>query len=134
MADYIREVVKMLEGWGATSVHVKKGRVHPKIVYTHKGRERFYVVPGSPSDRRALANCRSELRRILGVGRPTKSRSRPKRQRHAKPISQPDCPTLTVKPDPMEALKGHATAPAVLQMRADRAWRAFWDECMRRVS
>jgi len=41
------------------------GGCHQDVRFTYLGRACRYVFPGSPSDRRALKNSRTELRKVL---------------------------------------------------------------------
>jgi hypothetical protein len=54
-----------LRSAGADHIRVEYGTKHPRAYYRWQGRERFYVVPGSPGDRRGHHNAISRLKRIF---------------------------------------------------------------------
>ena len=89
------------------SIHdwtVERGGKHPRIVYMHEGRQRFYVFPGSPSDgQHGIRNAVADLRRHLGLSAPVVVRStRPKKRRAEAVVQVPD--SFAVRPDPLLAL------------------------------
>jgi hypothetical protein len=50
---------------GVYDYEVAHGGRHPQIHWSYNGARRFYIVPGTPSDRRSAQNVRSGIRRIL---------------------------------------------------------------------
>lgn len=81
MADDIGEtLVRQARVWGATDLHIERGRKHPQLIGHYNGVAFMFVFPGSTSDRRAALNCLSDLRRVLGVERKEK-RARPRAKR-----------------------------------------------------
>jgi hypothetical protein len=65
----LREAVAALASAGH-SVDVDLTSGHYKVSWTAAGRRHLLVLSRSPSDRRAKANSRSLLRRLLEEGRP----------------------------------------------------------------
>jgi hypothetical protein len=66
----IREAVATLASAGH-SVDVDLTGGHYKVSWTAAGRRHLLVLSRSPGDRRAQANSRSLLRRLLEEGRPS---------------------------------------------------------------
>lgn len=82
MPDDIGEVLIRRAGkWGATNLRIEPGGKHPRLVGDYRGVAFMFVFPSSTGDRRAVLNCLSDLRRVIGVERQTKERSRPRKQR-----------------------------------------------------
>ena len=68
MKNEVRDSVeKLLDAAGIAHRFVPSGR-HAKVLFEHNGRPEFVVVPNSPSCRRAAANARSFVRRLLRAG------------------------------------------------------------------
>ena len=128
MTPHIRHLITVLEDNGARDVYVQMGGKHPRLMFVYDGVKQFYVVPGTSSDRRARINATTDLRRMTG-GRDVRKSKRAKRRR-IQVIESLSAPTLTVKPDPFETLKGHDRYAAALQHRATVAWQAWWSECL----
>jgi hypothetical protein len=61
----IREAVAALSAHGHSSVDVDLAGGHYKVTWTAAGRRHLLVLARSPSDRRAQANSRATLRRLL---------------------------------------------------------------------
>lgn len=122
-----------LTAHGAIILRVEHGGKHPRIVFRHKGRERFYVVPGSASDRRAHLNARRDIRHMLGVKRQTnKNPDRKRKQRTGKPLLVPTLTSFSFA-DPFEALKDHPVLKATPTCRCGtyvsrlrQKWAAIW--------
>ncbi|MGI9489050.1 MAG: type II toxin-antitoxin system HicA family toxin [Geminicoccaceae bacterium] len=102
--DHIDALTRELENYGATHVRVEQGGKHHRLVFTHDGKERFYVVPGTPSDRRGTLNALADIRHILGVRRTLAKSGRPKRRKPRARSEPMEDLTLTVKPDPFACL------------------------------
>lgn len=128
MTPHIRHLITVLEDNGARDVYVQMGGKHPRLKFVYEGQRQFYVVAATPSDRRAVRNATAELRRLTG-GRDVRKTKRAKR-RKCQFVESLSAPTLTVKPDPFETLKGHDRYAAALQHRATVAWQAWWSECL----
>lgn len=114
--EYIAALTAVLERNGIHDWSIDKTGAHPKIIFTHKGRSRFYVFPGSPSDgSRGLKNAVSDLRRMVEprkarpVVRSSKRKKAPLKKRARK---APAFPAITVGPDAMAPLKGFVAMPA----------------------
>lgn len=58
-----------LEAHGVHKVALERGGKHPRLVFTHEGKERSLVFPCTPSDPRSVANTLADLRRLLRNGR-----------------------------------------------------------------
>lgn len=101
---------------------------HFRLVFKHKGKERFYVFPRSASDHRAIKNAVSDLRKMIEPPRPVRSVTAKPKVKKAAPVRvkapPPDLPKITVKPDPWAALAAvKCKAPEVRRS----PWRRFTD-------
>lgn len=136
MARYrhVEPLVSELEAHGVTDHWIDDTGRHLRLYYVHAARQRFYIVPKSPSDRRWEYNALSDLRRDLG-GRKIAKRATPKARRlvHVKrqPVSVDTfAPTefAAVKGDPFAVLANHPVlsqpAPKLPWWR--RVWAALW--------
>jgi len=125
---YLSALVRELKSHGVTQYEVKKGRKHRRLIFTFQGREMFYVMPSTSSDFRAPLNAQSDLRRLMGVERViTKSASPRPRKRRLE--AEPECPCLTVRPDPFAALQSVCVDPLLgpmLKRLEDRIRQAEW--------
>lgn len=74
---------------GAKDVTLLQRTRHPRLQWVGVHGPRFYVLPGSPSDWRSLANARADVRRIL-------------RQDGMLPVEAPKPPR---QPTPVERLR-----------------------------
>lgn len=92
---------------GITDTWVTHGGKHPRLYWRRDGKKRFYVFPTSPSDRRAIENAKSDLRKRLGVERPiNKNGNGKKKAKSSKPA--PELPSqITASNDPWAKLKDH---------------------------
>lgn len=82
---------------------IDHGRKHPRIVWQQDGRDRWYVIPGSPSDHRSIQACLTDLRRLLG-GRVVVKSARRKGYRPKTREPLPSLPRITILPDPFADL------------------------------
>lgn len=92
MPDTIGEtLIRRARAWGATDLRIEKGGKHPRLIGHYNGVDFMFVFPGSAGDWRAVLNCLSGLRRVVGVERVDKPAHRPakRRPRRAKPKSPP---------------------------------------------
>lgn len=88
---------------------IEHGGRHPRIVIDCGNVTRFYVIPGSPSDRRSNLNARSDLRRMLGIERPRKRARRARKAKAEKPVVL-ECPPITPGRDwqaPLVVIRRH---------------------------
>lgn len=86
---------------------VEMGGTHPRLYFTHRGKERFIVFSLTTSDHaRAALNAVSELRRFIGrpPARPARSAQNTRNRAAPPPLK---APRITIKPDPWEVLKRH---------------------------
>lgn len=62
--------IDLIEELGGEVKYSNEGRKHIKIYFTKPGsdKEQFYIAPKTPSDRRALINAKSTIRRLLSLG------------------------------------------------------------------
>lgn len=105
--EIVDAVTDELQRAGASDIEYRhEGRGHPRIWYTLAGKRRWYVIPGTTGDTlRAAKNSRADVRRVTGYVRPEKAASGPRRGKKAAPRPPaPECPAITVKPDPWQAL------------------------------
>ena len=64
--DHVAAVLSELRQAGAQDITILRSARHPRVQWTTRnGQPRFYVLPGTPSDRRGLANARADVRRLL---------------------------------------------------------------------
>jgi hypothetical protein len=78
MADDISErLVRAAREWGATGLRIERGGKHPRLIGHYDGFAFMFVFPGSTGDRRAVLNCLSDLRRVMGVEREVKPERSP---------------------------------------------------------
>ena len=65
-SDHIAVILSELRQAGARDIVVIRGAKHPRAQWISRhGQPRVYVLPGTPSDRRGLANARADVRRML---------------------------------------------------------------------
>lgn len=104
---------------------------HYRLVFKHKGKERFYVFPRSCSDRRGVKNAVSDLRKMIEPPRPVRSvtaKPRAKKVVAAKAKRpMPDMPVITVKPDPWAKL-------AAVRVEKPTIWRRLANWIKNRIS
>lgn len=64
-----QQYIDLIEELGGEVHSSSEGRKHVKIYFTQKGsnKERFYIAPKSPSDRRSLDNAKTTIRRLLSI-------------------------------------------------------------------
>ena len=92
MPDNIgRTLISRAREWGVTDVRIEQGGKHPRLIGDYRGVAFKFVFPGSTSDRRAVLNCLSDLRRVVGVEREGNAVDRQVKQRprRAKPKNHP---------------------------------------------
>jgi hypothetical protein len=64
MKKRLRPYLNFLEDSGLRVLDITiTGSTHRKIAVTSKGKNRFFVVPSSTSDRRSFENWKSDVRR-----------------------------------------------------------------------
>jgi hypothetical protein len=83
-----RTVINFLRSVGAENVTMGMGGKHPRALYTWNGKQRFYVLPGTPGDSiRGAKNSISDLRHALGLTKSEKTigERRPRRARAHQP-------------------------------------------------
>lgn len=101
--EIVAAVTAELERIGATDIEYRhEGRSsHPRIWFTLKGQRLYKVVPCSSGDRRAQHRAIVDVRTITGM-RPKRRapRERSRGRKEAAQAPAPECPSLTVKPDP----------------------------------
>jgi|SRR6185312_6339017 len=134
MREQHRIVLDFLRDQGATDVRLEQPkRGHPRAVYVWKGREQFYVLPGTPGDTiNGAKNSLTDLKRLLGLTKRHKTTGKRRTARnHAKPLPPPPPSEVTVFRDPTLVLLNHPTIKAELPARVDRLWLEFWRECMK---
>lgn len=62
--ECLEAVLSEIEACGL-SARVEQGGKHPRVFFPDREGEQFYVVSNSASDRRAVYNCRADVRRML---------------------------------------------------------------------
>lgn len=65
--DFDTAITRELAAAGIERYEIEHGGKHPRLVFVHQGRPLSYVLPGSPSDHRALRNMVRDLRALLGL-------------------------------------------------------------------
>lgn len=107
MTDMVKTLRDEIERIGGEFVKTTHGGKHPRLYFRHDGKERFYVYPSSSSDRRAVLNAVSDIRRMCGVRANAKpSQRRKKVHRKPTPVRLETPEALTPGRDPMAALAG----------------------------
>jgi hypothetical protein len=103
-----RAIMAELKRAGATDIALSHKRKHPCVAFVFQGNASEFVFSGTPSSDAGLRIACAELRRKLGVTRPSTKRRgaggetrRPPGQRE-RPPPLPD--QITVKPDPFAVL------------------------------
>jgi hypothetical protein len=127
-----REVVTFLREAGADAVRMEMGGKHARVVFEWRGREQFYVLPGTPSDsRRGAKNSISDIRHMLGLVVREKQVGTRRVHRIRAPQQSPALGTIGSLPDWRPTILSH---PAVdLAAQLDFAFLNLWRECMRRA-
>jgi hypothetical protein len=70
MKPHHRELLAFLRSVGARHVRIRHhGSPHPRIAFSYGGEDFVFVVPGTPSDHRGVANQIAALRRQLSGSR-----------------------------------------------------------------
>ena len=105
-----KELTDELKRHGIRDYRVDDSRRHPRLIFTHKGREHSMVFSGTPSDWRAGKNNLAELQRILGPAKSAKATRPARRGRRTAARPALECPTLTERPDPWAPLAALASA------------------------
>lgn len=105
--EIVAAVTAELERIGATEIEYRhEGRGgHPRIWFTLRGRRLYKAVPCSSGDRKAQHRAIVDVRTITGM-RPERQAPRERRRgrKEAASAPAPECPSITVKPDPWAAL------------------------------
>ena len=102
--EFAQALVAELKRRGIGDYRIDNKRWHFRLTFTFEGRERSVIFSRTPSDWRGNKNNLAELRRILAPAKPVKA-SRPRRRRRNRaPTPEPQCPKLTVRPDPWAPL------------------------------
>ena len=65
--DFDTAITRELTAAGIERYEIEHGGKHPRLVFVHQGRPLSYILPGSPSDHRALRNMVRDLRALLGL-------------------------------------------------------------------
>lgn len=101
MADDIgKTLAQRAHDWGATNIRIEHGGKHPRLVGDYRGQPFFFVFPGSTGDWRAVLNCVSDLRRVLGVEREQPKAARPTKARRSSMTQK-----IRALPRPAEAIQ-----------------------------
>lgn len=112
--EWIDRLTAVARENGGTGVRAEHGGKHIKLYVDIRGRTVMTTVPASPSDNtRGLMNAEADLLRVMGVRRKIVKSDRPRKRKASPRRQQAECPTLTVLPDPRDAL-----APLYLQLAA----------------
>ena len=101
---------------GITNYRVDDTGNHNRLYYRANGRERFFVFPSTPGDRKGRLNSVADLRRQLGVKRIVRKSSRPKRRRERR-AELVTVDSFTLLPNPFDEL------PALLHPAHDACER-----------
>jgi len=83
---------------------VERGGKHFRLYATISGVERYYVVSGTASDRRAALNALTDLRRVFGLQRKCHHSTRVKRKTRNR-VDPVALTHITPGKDPWEALR-----------------------------
>ncbi|HCE72085.1 hypothetical protein KQ247_02655 [Ruegeria pomeroyi] len=81
--DIGKTLAQRARDWGATNTRIEHGGKHPRLVGDYLGQPFVFVFPGSTGDWRAVLNCVSDLRRVLGVEREQPKAVRPAKARRS---------------------------------------------------
>ena len=100
-------VTAELDRHGIPWTYEHRGK-HGAILFDVSGRERFYIVPGTPSDGRAPMNAVSQVRRMLGLS--GRRRKGERRQRDTCRVEVLELPEIAVGGPGMDALWEHPHA------------------------
>jgi hypothetical protein len=98
--DIGKTLAQRARDWGATNIRIEHGGKHPRLVGDHQGQPFVFAFPGSTGDWRAVLNCVSDLRRVLGVEREQSKAARPAKVRH-RGVKQ----TTRALPSPAESIQ-----------------------------
>lgn len=106
-SDHLQAVLDEFARCGAVVTRLENGGKHPRVYFRIGGRVRFYVVPNTPSDRRAWLNARSQIRGLCGYVPPAKTPKTKRRKQRRE--TMPALPKrITPGPDPFACLAGLA--------------------------
>lgn len=135
LKPHAREVVDYLRSVGAEAVRVQHGGKHMRAVFTWRGRELFYPLPGQWGPY-SVVEAVSDLRRLLSLT-PDQKRIGARRQRRALVICRALAPTtpaivIDFPPDWHQAVAEHPASVAMIRERIDLAWVAWWREIVAR--
>jgi hypothetical protein len=137
MTDQIQAVLAELERHGIRG-RVVRSKNHPRIYFTHQGKEQFYVVPSSGSDSfRGVKNALSDIRRMIGASGARPKSSRPKSRRQKRVDAVPALEAITPGPAGLQALlermQGTELHRETVRMQQDRGWKSVWSAACREV-
>jgi hypothetical protein len=79
--DIGKTLIRRASERGVSHVRIEQGGKHPRLIGDYKGVAFMFVFPGSTGDRRAVLNCLSDLRHVVGVEREGNAERRPEKQR-----------------------------------------------------
>lgn len=66
--ELVRTVMNWLSEYGARDIKIVYGGKHPRVQFIYNGAQHQYVVSlNGATDRRAVKNALSDLRRILNI-------------------------------------------------------------------
>ncbi len=130
MREFHRQVMDWLRENGAQDIRLVQTNNHPRVVFDWQGRERFYVVPGTPGDSRcAVHNSLRDLRRMLGLTPTEKRVGERRRHKERNRVDLPELPAITPGKNWQAALLSHRTVD--LNARLDAAFLRLWRHCMK---
>src|SRR5579864_446203 len=65
--EHYKQCTEFLNRYGIGDVELQHNGPHQRLIFTHNGRAKSFVIPATPSDHRGAMNAVSELRRYLGL-------------------------------------------------------------------
>lgn len=116
-------LVEVLRAACVTDHRFETGKKHHRLYFTRDGVERFYVFSGTPSDRRGLMNAVAELRAMVGRPKQEKGSAPKLARRKAPPRTAKPPETITILPDPWDALRQRLCCPVPWWRRRPRPWQ-----------
>lgn len=130
--SHIDEVVSWLKARGASEIGLEHHSKHPKILFTWREKQQFYVIAWTPGDRRRCVDqAISNLRHQMGIVQRVKRVGERRVRRSRAPLIQVHLPTLSVGGDGMQAILHHPVAHGHLPEILDLAWKDWWRARMR---
>jgi len=103
--EHGQALIAELESHGIRDAWIDLDGKHARVRFALKGQNRFFVFPKSSSDRRGLQNSLTDLRKLIGVRRPTKKSTRGKRQRNRVEAPVTSLSLTVPGGDPFEGLR-----------------------------